>query len=87
MDWQQFDGRDAEGREMPQRRRTMQPGIRAPQRSRHIRMALGKALDMNLVDNRVAQRRIGAPLAAPVEQLGIVEYYAFWDVPRVIAPV
>ncbi len=52
---QQLDGGDAQRRQMRDRRRRGQPGVRAPDRLRHVGVQLGHALDMHLVDHEVGE--------------------------------
>lgn len=52
------------------RGRVGQPGIRAPQRFRHVGMKLGEAPDVHLVDDRVRHPPTGPPIIAPIKIAG-----------------
>ena len=62
---QQLDRGDAEVLEVGDHRRRGEPGVGAAQLRRQIRMAGGEPLDVELVDDRVVERGVGAAVVAP----------------------
>ena len=63
----QLNRRDAEPQEMVDGDRMPQAGVGAAQRARDVGMPFRKALDVELVDDRVRQRDARRPVAAPVK--------------------
>ena len=59
VDRLQLDGGDAEAQQVVDRCRMGQAGIGASQRLRHRRVGGGEALDVQLVDDRLAHRTAG----------------------------
>ena len=59
----------ADPREMLDGGGMRQAGVRAAQRLGDVRVALGEALDVQLVDDRVRPRRVGAAVIAPWKRL------------------
>ena len=62
---QELDGRDAQVRQVLDRRLAGQAGIGAPQLLRHAGHELGEALDVQLVDDRLFPGRVRALVVAP----------------------
>ena len=64
---QQLDGRDAERRQVADRRRMGEAGVRAAQLLGDVRVAHREALDVRLVDDRLVQRPARRAVRRPVE--------------------
>ena len=70
MDRHQLDGRHAEILQRRDRRRMREAGIGAANLGRQLRVPLGEALDVDLVEDRLVQRvprrRVAVPIEAPI---------------------
>ena len=64
---QQLDGGDAEVGQVAGDCRVGQPGVGAPELFGHVGVALGEALDVGLVDDRLVERDVGGGRRRPVE--------------------
>ena len=67
MDRQQLDGRDAQVGQVLDGRLRGQPGVAAAQVLGHVRVELGEALDVQLVDHRLVPGGARRPVVAPGE--------------------
>ena len=85
VDRQQFDGGDPEVLEVGERRLGGEPGVGPAQVLADLGVEHREALDVGLVDDRVGERRLGPPIALPVEPL--VDHDRLRDRRRVVVVV
>ncbi len=71
---QQLDRRDAQVGEVVEGCRRAEPGVRPAQLLGHLRVQLGEALDVDLVDQRAIERDVELGVTAPHE--GVVDHDA-----------
>ena len=64
----QLDRRHAEAPEIVDHRRAGEPGVRAAERRRHVRVQDGEAAHVRFVDHRLVPRHVRAPVVAPGER-------------------
>ena len=82
---QKLDRGDPQLLEVADGRGMGQAGVAAAQRLRHLAVQLGEAAHVRLVDDRLAPRRLGRPVVAPVE--AIVDDHALRDARGAVALV
>ncbi len=70
VDGHQLDRGDPEAVEVADHAGMGEPGVGAAEVLRDVRVELGEALDVRLVDQRLVVRRVRAPVALPVEERG-----------------
>ncbi len=85
MHWHQLDGGDAEALQVLDDGRRAETGVRAAILRRHLRMQLGEAAHVHLVDDRVVPRRARIAVVAPRERR--VDDLALRHAARVVAPI
>ncbi len=81
----QLDGGDAKALQVVDHRRCREPGVRAAQRWRHVRMLFREAAHVELVDHHVAPRHVGAAILSPSERR--IDDLAFRHRVRAVAPI